>query len=87
MNTDAEKVVPMLEVRSHSRARIRARRCARVFMLAQSLAPEARATVIEVAKSGPEPVRLAAVRELGRFGGPDGLEGTAAASIRPRTRP
>ena len=39
-------------------------------MLAQSGRPEARATVVEVAKTGPEPVRIAAVRELGRFGGP-----------------
>lgn len=40
-----------------------------LFVLAQSGRPEARSTVIEVAKTGPELVRLAAVRELGHLGG------------------
>ena len=42
-----------------------------VFMLAQSGRPEAQATVVRVARTGPAPVRVAAVRELARFGGPD----------------
>jgi HEAT repeat protein len=41
-----------------------------VFVLAQSRTPEAQSTVIEVAQTAAEPVRIAAVRELGRFGGP-----------------
>jgi HEAT repeat protein len=41
-----------------------------VLVLAQSSRPEARATVVDVAKSGPEPVRVYAVKELGRVGGP-----------------
>ena len=42
-----------------------------VFMLAQSSLPKARETVVRVARQGPEPVRVAAVRDLGRFGGPE----------------
>lgn len=42
-----------------------------VFVLAQSRKPEARSAVVEIAKRGPEPVRVAAVRELGRFDGPE----------------
>ena len=42
-----------------------------VFVLAQSGKPVARSAVIEIAKRGPDPVKLAAVRELGRFGGPE----------------
>jgi HEAT repeat protein len=41
-----------------------------LFVLAQSGRPEARTTVVEVARTGSEPVRLAAVRELGRLSGP-----------------
>ena len=40
-------------------------------MLAQSSLPTARETVVRVARQGPEPVRVAAVRDLGRFGGPE----------------
>jgi hypothetical protein len=42
-----------------------------VFVLAQSRKPAARLAVVEIAKRGPEPVRVAAVRELGRFDGPE----------------
>jgi hypothetical protein len=70
MKTDAEKVVPILSriafESEHPGPASRA-----VFMLAQSSLPTARATVIRVAMTGPEAVRLAAVRDLGRFGGPD----------------
>jgi hypothetical protein len=41
-----------------------------VFALGQSRVPEARRTVVEIAHDGAEPVRIAAVRELGRFDGP-----------------
>ena len=41
-----------------------------VFVLAQSRRPEAQKTVVQVAREGAEPVRIAAVRELGRFDGP-----------------
>jgi hypothetical protein len=42
-----------------------------VFVLAQSGKPVAQSAVVEIAKRGPAPVKLAAVRELGRFGGPE----------------
>lgn len=42
-----------------------------VFVLAQSGKAVAQSAVVEIAKRGPEPVKLAAVRELGRFGGPE----------------
>jgi hypothetical protein len=41
-----------------------------VFVLGQSRRPEAERTVIEVAREAAEPVRIAAVRELGRFDAP-----------------
>jgi hypothetical protein len=41
-----------------------------VFVLGQSRLAEARRTVVEVAHRGAEPVRIAAVRELGHFDGP-----------------
>jgi HEAT repeat protein len=42
-----------------------------VFVLAQSGKPVAQSAVVEIAERGSEPVKLAAVRELGRFGGPE----------------
>jgi hypothetical protein len=70
LKTDGERVVPMLKQiafeSEHPGPAMRA-----VFMLAQSSLPEARATVVKIAESGPEPVRVAAVRDLGRFGGPE----------------
>jgi hypothetical protein len=69
MQTDALKVIPMLkEIALTDGNPTEARRA--LFLLAQSNRADARATVLEVAKTGPEPVRLAAVRELGRLGGP-----------------
>jgi hypothetical protein len=69
MHTDALRVIPMLkEIAVSSSDPGDARRA--LFLLAQSSQPDARATVVDVAKTGPEPVRLAAVRELGRLGGP-----------------
>jgi len=70
MKTDAEKVIPMLrDIAFESENPGQASRA--VFMLAQSMLPKARETVVQVAKTGPERAKLAAVRELGRFGGPD----------------
>jgi HEAT repeat protein len=69
MQSDAMRVIPMLkEIALNGGSPDESRRA--LFMLAQSSRTDARATVLEVAKTGPEPVRLAAVRELGRLGGP-----------------
>jgi hypothetical protein len=70
LQTDPDRVIPLLkEIALASKDSSDARRA--VFVLAQSDRPEARTTVVEVARSGSEPVRIAAVRELGRFGGAD----------------
>jgi hypothetical protein len=70
MKDDAERVVPMLgQIAFESENPGPASRA--VFMLAQSSLPKARETVVRVARQGPEPVRVAAVRDLGRFGGPE----------------
>ncbi len=69
MQSDALKVIPLLrEIALSGQDADEARRA--LFVLAQSRRPEARATVLEMANAGPEPVRIAAVRELGRLGGP-----------------
>ena len=69
MHTDALRVIPFLkEIALTGSSPDESRRA--LFLLAQSSRADARATVLEVAKTGPEPVRLAAVRELGRLGGP-----------------
>jgi hypothetical protein len=69
IKTDAERVVPMLKsIALGSTNSMEARRA--IFVLAQSGKTLARETVLQVAKTGPELVRIAAVRELGRFGGP-----------------
>lgn len=70
MRTDAERVMPILEgivlkVQDVDEAR-RA-----LFVLAQSGRPEARSMVVRVAREGAEPIRLAAVPMLARFGGAD----------------
>ena len=70
IRTDAQKVIPMLGNIALEEDDIGAARRA-VFVLAQSRHPEAQLMVVDVAKKGPDPVRLAAVRELGLFGGPD----------------
>ena len=64
----APKVIPMLkEIALNADRPNQSRRA--LFVLVQSGRPEARSTVVDVAKTGPETVRIAAVRELGRFGG------------------
>jgi HEAT repeat protein len=70
MPTDASRVIPILREIALDDANTREASRA-VFVLAQSGRPEAHATVVQVAKLGSEPVRIAAVRELGRFGGPE----------------
>jgi HEAT repeat protein len=68
IRTDAEKAIPVLkEIALDGENPDPARRA--IFVLAHSGRPEARSTVVEVARSGPEPVRIAAVRELGRIVG------------------
>ena len=68
MRTDAPKVIPILKsIALESSDTGDGRRA--LLVLAQSERPEARATVLDVAKTGPEPVRIVAVRELGRAGG------------------
>jgi hypothetical protein len=70
IRTDGPQVIPMLkQIALQSPDPVDARRA--IFVLAQSGEPQARATVAEVARDGPDEVRIAAVRELGRFGGPD----------------
>lgn len=67
---DADKAIPMLkEIALEADNTDSASRA--VFVLAQSDRPQARDTVVQVARTGPQHVRVAAVRELGRFGGPD----------------
>jgi HEAT repeat protein len=69
IRTDAPRVIPILKsIALESSDAGEGRRA--LLVLAQSGRPEARAMVIDVAKTGPEPVRVAAVRELGRLGGP-----------------
>lgn len=73
MGTDAVKVIPILKSIALESVDVGEGRRA-LLVLAQSDRPEARETVIDVAKSGPEPVRLVAVRELGRLRGPTIVE-------------
>jgi hypothetical protein len=70
IQTDAAKVIPMLRKLAFEETNPSVARRA-VFVLAQSRKPEALSTVVEVAESGPTFVRVAAVRGLGNFGGPD----------------
>jgi HEAT repeat protein len=68
IRTDAEKVIPILkEIALDGENPGPARRA--LFVLAQSGRPEARSTVVEVARHGAEPIQIAAVRELGRLEG------------------
>jgi len=63
-----ERVIPLLrEIALDGNSPDEARRA--VLVLARSPRPEARRTVTEVARQGPEPVRLAAIRAMGRFDG------------------
>jgi hypothetical protein len=68
IRTDGPKVIPILRAivieASDPRQAGRA-----LWVLAQSGQPEAKSAVVEVAKTGPQPVRIAAVKELGRLKG------------------
>jgi hypothetical protein len=67
---EAVKVIPMLrDIALEASNPGSARRA--LFALTQSNRPEARSTVLEVAKRGAEPVQIEAVRALGRFRGTD----------------
>jgi HEAT repeat protein len=70
IHIDTEKVIPMLRNIAFDSDHPGAARRA-VFVLAHSRKPQAQSTGVEVATRGPQAVRLTAVRELGRFGGPD----------------
>jgi HEAT repeat protein len=70
LRSEPQKVVPMLgrialESENPNSA------ISAVFVLASSSLPEARAAVVKVARQAPEAVQVAAVRDLGRFGGPE----------------
>ena len=70
MDTHQDKVIPLLrDIALDRRQPDYARRA--LFVLSQSSRPEARNVVVEVARTGAGPLRLAAVRELGRFDGPN----------------
>lgn len=67
---EAAKVIPILrDIALEAETPGPARRA--LFALAQSRLPEARSTVVEVARNASEPVQIEAVRVLGRLRGPD----------------
>jgi hypothetical protein len=66
LDTHSDRVIPLLrDIALDNRNPSEARRA--VFALAQSNRLEARNTVLEAARRGAGPVRIAAIRELGRF--------------------
>lgn len=66
LDAHSDRVIPLLrEIALDNRNPNEARRA--VFVLAQSNRPEARSTVAEAARRGPGSVRIAAIREMGRF--------------------
>ena len=69
LDTHGPQVIPLLREIALDRSSPDEARMA-VFVLGQSRRPEAERTMVEVAHVGAEPVRVAAVRELGRFNGP-----------------
>lgn len=69
LETHSAEVIPLLREIALDRNSPDEARGA-VFVLGQSHLAEAQRAVVEVAHQGAEPVRLAAVRELGRFEGP-----------------
>lgn len=66
IQTHPERVIPLLKQIALDRSSPGDGRRA-VFVLAQSGNPEAQSSVLEVAKIAAEPVRIEAVKELGRF--------------------
>jgi hypothetical protein len=69
LDTHSTEVIPLLRQIALDRNSPDEARQA-VFVLGQSRQPEAQRTVLEVARQGAEPVRIAAVRQLGRFDSP-----------------
>jgi hypothetical protein len=71
LRSEPQKVVPMLgQIALESENPNSA--ISAVFVLASSSLPEARAAVVKVARqAASEPVQVAAIRDLGRFGGPE----------------
>jgi hypothetical protein len=68
IDTHSDRVIPLLrDIVLDTKNPNEARRA--LFVLAQSTRPEARRTVVEAAQRGPEIVRIAAIREMGRFRG------------------
>jgi hypothetical protein len=66
LDAHSDRVIPLLrDIALDSKNPNEARRA--VFALARSRRPEARNTVVEAARRGPKVVRIAAIRELGRF--------------------
>ena len=66
LDTHSDRVIPLLrEIALDNKNPAEARRA--VFALAQSPRSEARNTVVEAARRGPQVVRIAAIREMGRF--------------------
>jgi len=69
IESHGDRAIPLLkDIAFDDKSPDEARRA--VWLLAQSRRPEARNTVYEVARRGAEPVRLVAIREIGRFDGP-----------------
>ena len=78
LDAHSERVIPLLrDIALDGKNPNEARRA--VFALARSHRPEARNTVVEAARHGPNVVRIAAIRELGRF--QEGTFTTALAGI------
>jgi len=69
MQAHPDRVIPLLQAIALDPASPGDGRRA-VFVLAQSPTPEAQMSVLEVAKRAAEPVRVEAVKELGRYQGP-----------------
>jgi hypothetical protein len=70
IRSEADKVIPiLLQIALESDNASEASRA--VFVMAQSAQPVARESVTQVARSAAEPARVAAIRELGRFEGPE----------------
>ena len=69
LESHADRAIPLLrDIALDGNSPDEARRA--VFVLAQSRRSDARNTVFEVARRGAEPVKIAAIREIGRFDGP-----------------
>jgi hypothetical protein len=69
IESHGDRAIPLLkDIAFDEKSPDEARRA--VWLLAQSRRPDARNTVFEVARRGAEPVRIVAIREIGRFDGP-----------------